>query len=451
MKFSRRMVREVGVGSRSCLIVSLCLMACLRGLAQTGTREDVPGHKGEELVYALYVTRHGVRSPTSAVSQYDRFSSAPWPSWSVPPGYLTRHGYELMKLQGAFDREALAGEGLLPRQGCEEANHVSLHADSDERTRETAKALAEGLYPGCTLRVSAREEGTNDPLFHFGGATQKEAALSAAAMLGRVGDDPQAVAQAYHAPLAQLDGLLARCGSREEREGRTSILTLPASVGASEGGHLAAMRGPLNTASTLTEILLLEYAEGMPAKDVGWGCVDGGRVRELIDLHTAASELTQRTPAIAALQAGELLRAIAHSVEQAASGHAVPGAEGSPGDKVLMLVGHDTNLSNLAGALRLDWLEDGRRNDTPPGSSLVFEVWKNSVSGTLSVKTYFMAQTLEQMRNGSALSANEPMPRVPVFLPGCAQSDGTCAVPAFAQALEAAAASGAKQGSDGRK
>lgn len=392
---------------------------------------------GEQLVYTVVVERHGVRSPTGKASQYDRFAAAPWPTWDVPPGYLTAHGYELMKLFGAYDREHWAAQGLLALHGCEDAARVSIHADSDQRTRETAKALAEGMFPGCAQPMKALEEGTNDPLFHRPDTaiTPAQSALGTAALMGRIGNDPSAVAAAYHAQLAELDRVLAGCGASTVDSKRTSIFDVPAAVVAGNGDHIAEMRGPLNTASTLAEIFLLEYTDGKDAKDVGWGCVDGAKLRELIDLHTAASELAQRTEAIAAPQSAALLKAIALSLQQAVAGHAVPGAEGRPGDKLLLLVGHDTNLSNLSGALHLDWLLDGRRDDTPPGSALIFELWRKDGTAQYQVRTYFTAQTLEQMRNATVLSEEHAPARVPVFVPGCSHADGTCEALALTQLL----------------
>ncbi|SEG72100.1 4-phytase / acid phosphatase [Bryocella elongata] len=391
----------------------------------------------EQLVYTVMVERHGVRSPTGKSSQYDRFAASPWPTWDVQPGYLTAHGYELMKLFGAYDREHLASQGLLQPHGCDDSAHVTVHADSDQRTRETAKALVEGMFPGCNLQVKALEEGTNDPLFHLPGAaiTPEQAALGAAAVLGRIGNDPGAVATAYHAELAALDRVLSGCGASNAEGKRTSIFEVPAAVSAGNGDHIADVRGPLNTASTLSEILLLEYTEGRPSKDVGWGCVDGAKLRELIGLHTAASDIALKTEAVAVPQSAALLRSVALSLRQAADGRGVRGAEGRPSDKLLLLVGHDTNLTNIAGALHLNWLLDGRRDDTPPGSALVFELRRKKGSSQLSVRTYFTAQTLEQMREASALSETKPPARVPVFVPGCSRTDGSCDANAMSQLL----------------
>jgi 4-phytase/acid phosphatase len=66
---------------------------------------------------------------------------------------------------------------------------------------------------------------------------------------------------------------------------------------------------------------------------------------------------------------------------QAVSEPPVTGSLTKPGDRVLILVGHDTNLANISGALSLSWLIDGRRDDTPPGGALIFELWKKRDTG----------------------------------------------------------------------
>jgi hypothetical protein len=103
------------------------------------------------LRFVVIVSRHGVRSPTGKLDELNHYSSQPWPLWSVPPGYLTEHGAQLMTLMGAYDRALLAEEGLLTQNGCEDAARTRILADSDQRTRETGRALATGLAPGCNL------------------------------------------------------------------------------------------------------------------------------------------------------------------------------------------------------------------------------------------------------------------------------------------------------------
>lgn len=407
----------------ACFLSFAATLAPAQMVAAASTTGDA------ELTFVVYFSRHGVRSPTGKPAQYNTYSTATWPAWDVPPGDLTAHGYRLMELFGAYDRMQLSNEGLLASNGCSDATSVTIYADSDQRTRETGKALAEGLFPGCNVPVRALPEGANDSLFHPNPADfgPVDTAMATAAIAGRIGNDPANLTQAYHAQIGAMDKLLAKCGAPSStQQARTSLFDLPAILAPGKGDHLAELRGPLNTASSLAENILLEYAQGMSAANVGWGCVTGADVRSLIDLHTAATDFTLRTPALARMQASNVLDHILRSMEQAISKKEIAGAPGKPEDRALFLIGHDTNLTSIGGLLGLTWIADGRRDDTPPGGALVFELWKNRKSGEYSIRTYFTVQTLEQMRSTSELTMSNPPQRVPVLLPGCSKADFSC-------------------------
>ena len=115
-----------------------------------------------------------------------------------------------MTLFGAYDRELLAAEGLLSPTGCADATQIRIVADSDQRTRETGKALAAGLAPGCAIAVTALPEGTADPLFHSlaAGVGQPDKLLATAAVSGRIGANPQGLAEAYRPQLEALEEVL---------------------------------------------------------------------------------------------------------------------------------------------------------------------------------------------------------------------------------------------------
>jgi 4-phytase / acid phosphatase len=171
----------------------------------------------------------------------------------------------------------------------------------------------------------------------------------------------------------------------------------------------------------------------MSTTNVGWGCVDGMKLRSLMNLHTAASDMTQRTPTVARMQASNLLEHIQKSIEQAVNQQVTLTG---PSDRILFLVGHDTNISNVAGLLNLNWIADGRRDDTPPGEALVFELWKGAKTNKYFVRVYFTVQTLEQMRSSTRLTLDNPPQRVPLFIPGCSGEDLSCAWEDFATTVQ---------------
>jgi 4-phytase/acid phosphatase len=421
---------------RLSLIVCLLLSTVQHLFAQSGT--SLPDSSSAKLRFVVYLSRHGVRSPTGNSAQYNPYSAAPWPEWSVPPGYLTAHGYRLMQIFGAYDRLLLAGQGLLTAAGCEDASRVTFYADSDQRTRETGKALAAGLFPGCAPAVKGMPEGTPDVLFHplDSHMSSVNPALGVAAIAGRIGGNPNNPTEVCRAQLTELDRILSHCGDPATlATNRQSVLEIPAKLTSGTGDHLADLRGPLSTASTLTENLLLEYAEGMDASNVGWGCVNDTNLRSLLELHTAASEFLQRPKPIARAQASNLLQQVLLSLSQAVQGKPLHGAISRASDRALFLIGHDTNIASVAGILDLDWIADGRRDDAPPGGALVFELWQPAIGNEDFVRIYYTTQTLEQMRSATALTNQNPPIRVPVFVPACSRADLSCSFPDFDRAL----------------
>ncbi len=379
----------------------------------------------DELRFVLVLTRHGVRSPTWTNQRLDDYAKDPWPQWPVAPGLLTAHGKQLMTLFGAYDRAWFAQHGLLSAEGCADAGKIYLWADTDERTRDTGSGLADGLMPGCHLEVHALAGDAQDELFH---AVRKPDALQTqaafAALHGRIGGRPEALANAYREPLDWMQRTLLDC--KEQTcyvPGKKNLLAVSPSLAPGSGDHLAELKGPLTTAATFAENLQLEYLEGVPDAALGWGRVNGEQVESLMALHAAASDLVQRTPYIAHLQAAPLLDAIFRTMQQAESEKSVAGAIGPAGERAVFLVGHDTNISNVAALLDAHWLIDGyQRDDAAPGGALIFELWRRP--GKLDYVTVsYWVQTPEQMRRKITLSLAAPPASADVYLPGCSSPE----------------------------
>jgi 4-phytase/acid phosphatase len=373
----------------------------------------------------VVVSRHGVRSPTDP-NELSPYAAKPWPAWQVPPGNLTAHGATLMTAMGASYRSFYSAAGLLPSTVCPASEALYVWADVDERTEATAAALLDGLAPGCGF--AKHDIGASvDPLFHALPTLGKaDPVTSSASIAGSVGGDPQAVVPAYGAAFAKLDAILG-CGAGPCR--RVSNVAMSFQTSSKTG--LVSLEGAVGLASTAVEDFILAYADGKPASEVGWGAIDRATLLELSQLHCLKSALTTQTPYEARAVGSNLLAHVLATIDQGAAGVRDENTRAPLSARFVAFVGHDTNLEALAGLLRLRWLMPGYQpNDTPPGGALVFEIHKPGI-GPASVRLFYTAQSLDQMRSLSP----DPPARVPVFVPGCPTLD--CPIATFDRIVNA--------------
>jgi 4-phytase / acid phosphatase len=363
------------------------------------------------LEYVVIVTRHGVRSPTWERTRLNEYSTAPWPEWPVPPGYLTPHGRAAVRLLGSYYRERFLRDRLFAGTGCADAKGVYIWADTDQRTLETGRALSESLLPGCDAPTHSRPAGEKDPL--FAGLSEYDPSLAAEAVRARLGTDVRKVVAEQKPATDTLQFVLDGGQARANK-----LIGALGDVGVSLKGATVELQGPFAVGSTLSEDLLLEYAEGLRGTDLGWGRLTKENLARVLGLHGVYTDLMRRTPYLARVRGSNLLFHILRSLEQAASRTQMVGALGQPGDKLLVLSGHDTNLSNLSGMLDLSWSLPGyQKDETPPGGALLFSLWKEG--DRTFVTTEYVAQSLDQMRALSPLAPGEPPLRQDVRVPAC--------------------------------
>ncbi len=342
-----------------------------------------------------------------------------------------------MKLMGAYYGEWLSSEHLLSQQGCGDAGRIYIHADKDQRTIETGRALGEALLPGCAVPFSSAPEGSHDPLFSpsAAGTAKPDWEIAAQAVRARLGNNPQHFLDLHRAAFEALEHVLAGGGTPKK------LIEPPEEISVSVTNKGIELSEPLGLASTLSEDLSLEYADGMQSKDLGWGRLDADNLLRILDLHAAFADLTRRTVYLARARGSNLLDHVLLSMEQAATGKEVPGALDRPGAALLILVGHDTNLSNLSGMLGISWHLPGYQpDDTPPGGALIFSLWQQPDTGQYFARTQYLAQTLQQMRDATPLTTAAPPAKDEVAVEGCESAAANLGCPweSFAKAVQRA-------------
>jgi 4-phytase/acid phosphatase len=360
----------------------------------------------------VVMMRHGVRPPTKNPAMPAKYAADAWPGWSVNPGWLTQHGARAVAAVGAADRAFYTRAGLLAR-GCPD---VAMIADSDQRTIATAQAYAGALAPGCTLAIDHQPQGADDPRFSAieQGLGMVDAPAANTAMAKAIGPGGIAALEARMRPLLnRLDAILCAkkpaCGVGAE----------PSAIAPAAPNKRPDLTGALDRASTAAQILLLEYADGKPMSEVGWGRATAADVTALSEFHALEFAILARPRPIATANMAGLTPPILRAMA-------------GEGPTLLMISGHDTNVANLGGMLGLHWHVPGFAADDPaPGGAIILERLKDA-GGKAYVRAYYRAQTLDQLRVGAT-----PGYRQMLQIAGCSARGivGLCTLAQFQRAM----------------
>jgi len=394
---------------------------------------QAPALAEPKLERVVMVSRHGVRAPTAAPTALDARTGRPWPAFPVEPGELTPHGAEALARMGAYLRSLYAKAELLPETGCPAVNAVQVWADgAANRTRRSGQILADAIVPGCGLVARHGPVGALDPVFDSSRVCPLDPAEALAAVQGRTAGGFAVTDKASEKAIAALKRILGPAACKAVP---TACLEGPSTLVATPTGPK--IEGPLALAATVSENLLLEYAEGLPADQVAWGQGTPETLAALLPAHRRSADLLRRTPAIATFRAATLLRMLADLLQgEAPRGLGVPPLGASA--RLVVLVGHDTTLSNLSGALGLGWSLPGQPDPTAPGATLAFEVWRHAETGRRTIRIRIFAQTLDQLRSARALGPSDPPVSLPLTIGICPARDGGCDLEAFATKVRAA-------------
>jgi 4-phytase/acid phosphatase len=377
----------------------------------------------------IILQRHGVRAPTKAPADLAPYARNAWAAWPVGPGELTDHGAASLGLMGDALRLHYTALGLLPKSGC--TNAIYVWADnSDQRTRRSGAVMAAALAPGCNLTPQMAPGDVADPLFHpADDFCPIDSAKTQAALSARLPVLLVARRAAYDAAVTGLQSVLDPDLKPESCTGGKKCVVAMRRNDVKDGK----LSGTLADGSTLAENIYLEYAQGMPQP--GWGRVpDAATLAGFMPLHQIYTDLARRTPALAAQNGSLIARQIRDALSPVpAFAHEAPVPKDA---KFILLAGHDTNISNIAGMLGLDWTLPGEPDVTAPDSALAFEVWRDDKGGRF-VRLAIFYQTPDQLRNLNAFDAAHPVPHLDLALPGCA---GKCPLAAVTRKLDAAVA-----------
>jgi len=387
---------------------------------------------------AVLVSRHGVRAPTDSNMLGYYSLTHKWPKWPVLDACLTPRGKMLASRMGEFYRGHYTVLGLLPQRL--NASDVFVLPDVDQRTRQTGLGLLDGIFARKpdNSNFCLKQKDAVDPLFHpvRAGVCQFDKTLAYDAVMQQAGGNLDKALDPYRGTVPQLQSVLDCCKPKPKPKplcdgivGACTLETIPSKLDPTPSD--VSLSGPIAIGSTVSEVVLLEYAENMPA----WGKASTPRpINEFLKLHNLQFNLLQRTKYLAGQQGSALLQQVVETLRQTAD-RQFAGTRPVPAQaKLVIYVGHDTNLANLGGMLGVTWdFESGMGDKTPPAGAMAFELLreKGAPNNYLIRMTYY-SQTLDQMREATRLTGDTKPEIVPITLPAgdsglCSKTqDGAC-------------------------
>lgn len=422
------------------LAAAVLLSILMAGLQPAGAQVPPvpPGWQTERVVL---LARHSVQAPAQSPEELSRFAASPWPSWPVAPGDLTPRGADLGRQMGQFFRILYGGRGLIEEAICPQPGTVVLWVDFDKRTEWAALSTLGGLYMRCLTPLLKHQTDLSkpDPLFHPqpSASCPMDAASNRAAILARIGGDFSSVQREYAPQLTTLQSTLCPPGLPGSGAACGLAAEAPAIVPDPAGGVV--MKGPIAIGSMAAENFLMESAQGMPANDVAWGRLDSDKIRDVLKVRRLYLDLMEKTRPIAQQKGSNMLAQIVTALQ---NGHKFPGAPNMAEPvRFGMLLGHDTNIVNVAGLLNLGWQIKGYQdNEVPPGSAIAFELLREGRNGQRYVRMAFYTQTPDQLRSMTPLTIDNPPAMVAVELPACSAQarNQACPLERFVEIANAA-------------
>lgn len=421
----------------------IALAVACASIAPVSAGNAIP--EGYTLEKVVLFSRHGIRAPLIGYgSALAEATPQTWPEWKTEGGHLTPKGAELEKLFAAYFDQWFDQHGLVAAKDCP-ADKVLIYTNSMPRTIESGAAFADSAFAGCDVKINHLEEvGKMDNTFNpivrsaVDDAFVAKAKKSIDDMLGDGGFDAlnTRLADSY----SELERVLDYPQSVACTEKKSCELDDLANSLVFEQGKEPKTAGALRNGTGAGDSFILQYYEGFPEQDVAWGKVMNEESwKKLIHIKDTYNDVLFGSPVIAKEAATPLLTFIQNAFSDQGYDH--PLVQNARDAKVVLLVGHDSNVGSLLPLLKTaPYTLPGQYEKTPISGKVAFEQWRDK-DGKRLMKIEYFYQTGEDLRNATVLDDKHPPQRVTLQIDGCpADDNGFCALDDFHKAVSAALA-----------
>jgi 4-phytase/acid phosphatase len=412
------------------LILAGLLLTAMEGpvLAQTTNVED-----GTVLKQIIIFGRHSIRAPTHDTNILNQYSADPFPIFfGVPTGYLTPNGRLAAGLMGSYFHDYLVYEGVLTGDADTDLAHSYFRANSIQRSYVTAAKFGAGLIPGGSIPVHTFAAGTPDLVFDplLAGVATVDPTRTLTEIQGVYGNGTN-LSSACSSELSLLSKVLYPPGTQPTNgatQGAVDPTTQPILLATNAPqsssppyyytGGVIDMSG-LNSTVSAADPFVMQYADGFPTNEVGWGRLTLDTLSQQTRLLTLQFGICMRQPYLARVQSSSAASHVLRSMLQVTGGTPLDGALGTPQSQILVIISSDAYVAGLAELLGVHWLLPGYQPDfCAPGGALVLELRQVKTTEQYLVRVFYTAQTFDQLRNLTPLTLGTPPATLQLHVPG---------------------------------
>lgn len=394
---------------------------CLPFLLPFSFSLQAAAQDGYTLEQVVVFSRHGLRAPlASPSSALGKVTPDTWPQWDTPSSYLTTRGGALEAYFGHYFNEWLVDNHLLAADTCPTEKDVSFYANSLQRTIATAQYFALGAFPGCLVPIVHKEKlGTMDatfnPIIRDDSATFKQQAIDS--INHQAGDGGVKGLNERLKPVYQQMAEIIRYpeSANCKQDKACDLMALETDVKI-DAGKEPGVIGPLRVGTSIADAFILQYYEGTPINQIGWGRIkDEKQLAALVSIKEYYNSVVFGAPVVAKAVSANLVKALA-------------GSFGEQQPKFTFLVGHDSNVASLFSALGVKPYHLPHQLETTPiGGKVVFQRWHDNARNKTLLKIEYVYQSSEQIATMAPLNRANPPQRVTLALKDCPVNDnGFC-------------------------
>ena len=348
-----------------------------------------------QLDKVVILSRHGIRTPLeNTIAFLEKSSPLKWPSWDHAYGYLTTRGGVLEAFFGHYLSQWLEQKNI----NIEPENpDIYVYANSLQRTVATAQFLVNGAFAGYDIPIHhkytiEKMDPIFDPSVQDDSPELKQAVLNDIEEADKAASIFKNLAPAYQ----MVSDILEYPHSQLYAQYQCDFADIPYELYFKKNEE-PELHGPLAIGICAVDAFLLQYYSAFPKDQIAWGKITSQEQwQQIIQIRNHYIDLVFHTKTIARHNSKLLINKIDNLL------HNKP-------HKVNLLVGHDSTIASLLGALDFAQYQlPNQFENTPIGGMVIFQRYRHTSSGEYFFKAEYIYQSFEQLYTGEAIDMNNP-------------------------------------------